>query len=159
MHESILIPTDFTITSLNLLKQALKNNEDREKSYILVFVTTASDSITDLLFSSKSSFIKANTNDTFLEGLDILKNKYSETIKSIQIEPFYGFTKAAFRNFINANDVSEVYLPTEKLVQNHTDFQSIYNYTQKLNLNQVIVEWDQEYEEYSSNAILQLFNS
>lgn len=160
MKETILIPTDFTIASLNLLKQALSDKADNKRNYIIVFEHNLSDSITDLLFLSKASLIDSCSNETFNEGLEILKNRYSDSIDTLRIEPFYGFTKSAFRNFIAANQVAETYLPAEEIVMNsHKDLKFFYTTSMKLNLASTIVSWNEELDEYSSNAILQLFNA
>mgnify|MGYP006137000867 FL=1 len=160
MKDSILIPTDFSIASLNLLKQALNDNREAKRNFILVFDCNLSDSITDLLFLSKATLITSCSNETFNEGLEILKNRYADVIDSIRIEPFYGFTKAAFRNFLSANQIEETYLPTEEIVMNsHKDLKFFYTTSSKLNLKTNYVSWSEELEEYTPNTILQLFNA
>ncbi len=160
MKDSILIPTDFTVASLNLLKQALKDHKDEKRNYILVFECNLGDSITDLLFLSKTTLISSYANETFNEGLDILKSRFSEVIDSIRIEPFYGFTKAAFRNFTDANQVEKAYVPSkESVVGKHKDIKFLYTNLIKLKMQTVTVVWNQEVEEYSPSAILQLFNA
>lgn len=159
MKELILIPTDFTVSSLNILKQALKSSEDSVKRYMLVFVSNSSDSITDLLFTSKRKVIDSHSNELFMEGLSILKNKYAKSIESITIEPFYGYTKAAFNNFIVANKISEIYVPSSKNNAQHPELKTITNYVNKLSTSSKIVDWEIEVEDYSSNTILQLFKA
>ena len=160
MKDTILIPTDFTIASLNLLKKALSDQADSTRNYLLVFDCNLSDSITDLLFLSKATLIHSCSNETFNEGLEILKNRYSNAIDTLRIEPFYGYTKTAFRNFVEANNVVEAYLPSEEIVlSNHKDLKFFYSNSKKLNLASTFVSWNEELEEYSTNTILQLFNA
>lgn len=160
MKETILIPIDFTVASLNILKEALRMNQQSKRSYILVFEMNLGDSITDLLFLSKAMLIESCSNATFIEGLEILKNRYSESIDSLRVEPFYGFTKASFKNFLNANQVVEAYLaPLEIVKKRHKNLKSINTLINKLNVPVTIVEWGSEFEENSQNTILQLFNA
>ena len=159
MQELILIPTDFSVSSLNSLKQALKNAEDSVKRYILIFESKTSDSITDLLFSSKRNVVESHSNELFMEGLSILKSKYASVIESLTIEPFYGYTKAAFNNFIIANKVSEIYVPSDKNNSQHPELKTLTNYVKKLGLSHKVVDWELEVEDYSSNTILQLFKA
>lgn len=160
MKGTILIPIDFTIASLNLLKEALNDNQNAKRSYLLAFEMNLGDSITDLLFLSKPKLIESCTNETFNEGLEILRNRYSESIESLRIEPFYGFTKAAFKNFIDANQVAEAFVPTKEIiVEKHRDLKFICTHIEKLNVPATTVEWSSELEEHSPNTILQLFNA
>lgn len=159
MKELILIPTDFSVSSLNSLKHALKNSENTANSYMLVFVSNASDSITDLLFSSKRQVIATHSNELFMEALSILKNKYNDRIQSLTIEPFYGFTRAAFHNFVSAHKVTEIYVPSDKNNAQHPELKTLTNYVKKLGLAYKTVNWEQEVEDYSSNTILQLFKA
>lgn len=159
MRELILIPTDFSVSSLNGLKHALKNSETTANSYMLVFVSNASNSITDLLFLSKRQVIESHSNELFMEALSILKNKYTDRIQSLTIEPFFGFTKAAFNNFVTANKVVEIYVPSDKNNAQHPELKTITNYVKKLGLPHKTVTWEQEVEDYSSNTIMQLFKA
>lgn len=160
MKETILIPIDFSVASLNILKEALRLNQATKRSYILVFEMNLGDSITDLLFLSKTMLIESCSNPTFVEGLEILKSKYSEGINSLRIEPFYGFTKASFKNFLNANQVVEAYMPPKEIViKRHKDLKFITTQIYKLNVPTTIVEWQSDFEEKSKNTILQLFNA
>lgn len=159
MKDLILIPTDFSVSSLNSLKHALKDSGDAVNSYMLVFVSNSSDSITDLLFTSKRQVVDSHSNELFMEALSILKNKYKDSIASITIEPFFGFTKAAFNNFVRANKVVDIYVPSDKNNAQHPELKTLTNYVKKLGLPHKTVNWEHEIEDYSSNTILQLFKA
>lgn len=159
MKNVILIPTDFTVASLNMLKQALKDNDQIKTTYILVFKMHASDSITDLMFYSKSNLIETHTNEFFNEGLEILKYKYCDFIENIRIEPFFGFTKSAFKSFVKSHQITAMYLPNETLLNMHGDLKQISQYAQKIDIHKTTVNWSIESKPQASNPILQLFNS
>ena len=112
MKKTILIPTDFTIESLNLLKHLLSRKEGNCKyDIILSHGIYLTDSIPGLLFFSKDKLIASLTNPLFEEACAILRNKYASQISSIRKDVFTGFNQAAFNNYIAANKIDEAYIP------------------------------------------------
>jgi hypothetical protein len=111
MVKTILVPTDFRVESLNTLKYALKKNHIvSDVKVILLHTEILSDSITDLLFYSTDAVLDALITPTFEEALSIIKNRY-ENIMSIAIEVTHGNNHGAFRRFLAARKVDEVYIP------------------------------------------------
>ncbi|NBA88721.1 hypothetical protein GVN16_23305 [Emticicia sp. CRIBPO] len=143
MIKNILIPTDFTVESLNLVKSFLRQKKDDFTcNIILLHGTSMSDSITDLLFFSKSRFIDSLSNKAFDEACDIIRNKYDSQVNIIKKDIFTGKTQAAFDHFIVANKIVEAYIPAEyvssKVNQNGID---IIPFIKKSSLNVREVKW------------------
>ncbi len=115
MKKTILIPTDFSVGSLNVLKSFLNENNNGSTRYnvILLYGYHLSNSITDLLFMSKAQIIRSLTTDEFEEACDIIKNKFGVLIASVRIDLFTGFTQAAFENYIEANRIEEICISAE----------------------------------------------
>jgi hypothetical protein len=111
MAKTILIPTDFTIESLNTVKGALDQAGDGKVNIILACAADPGDSITDLLFFCKSKYINSLQNDKFREACEILKNKYASQVNSFCIELFTGYRQAAFENFLQGLKVDQVFVP------------------------------------------------
>jgi hypothetical protein len=109
MRKTILIPTDFTITPLLLLKHAAVNANE-ELDVIFLHSTLLSDSITDLLFYSPRKILDAAITKEFREGCSVMQNKYTTQIKTIGFEIFSGKNAEAFRNLAEANRVDEVWV-------------------------------------------------
>lgn len=109
--KNILIPTDFTVDSLELLKVALQNEKEEKINVTLVYGASLSSSICDLLFFSKSACISKLRETDFCEALSIIENKYSERINKIYTDLFMGNTISAFHNFLEGNSIDKVYLP------------------------------------------------
>lgn len=106
MNKNILITTDFSISSLNLLKYVLENKLGNEKhNIVLVHGYSTSDSITDMLFFSKSKVIDLLNNSAFEEGLSVLKNKFSSKIHIIRKDIFTGYNQGAFESFLLSNKI------------------------------------------------------
>jgi len=112
MRKTILFPTDFSIQSLNIVKSVLSSNGDGVKyDIILLHGYHPGDSITDLLFTSKSKWIESLTNPSFEDACEIIRNKFESRINSIRKDVFTGFTQSAFDGYLEANRVAEAYLP------------------------------------------------
>ncbi len=109
--KNILIPTDFTVDSLELLKIALQNEKEDKIKITLVYGVSLSNSICDLLFFSKSACIDKLREDDFCEALSIIENKHSDKIYRIDTELFIGHTVAAFHNFLEGNQINKAYVP------------------------------------------------
>lgn len=111
MNKNILVTTDFSISSLNLLKYVLENKLGNEKhNIILVHGYSTSDSITDMLFFSKSKIIDSLNNAAFEEGLSVLKNKFNSKIHIIRKDIFTGYNKGAFDTFLRSNRIDFAFL-------------------------------------------------
>jgi hypothetical protein len=117
MRKTILIPTDFTVNSLNVLKSILVNN-DANQTYdvILLHGMSLSDSIRDLLFFSKSKQIDSLTNSEFEEAYEVIRNKFENQISSLRIDLFTGYNLSAFNNYLEGNKVEQIFISDKKPV-------------------------------------------
>ncbi len=108
MNKTVLVPTDFSIASLNALKSMLSNNTDCQYNIILIHGCYLNEGITDLLFYSRKKALDNLCTKEFNEACDIIKNKFGNQILNIRKELFSGYNKAAFKNFVDANNIDEV---------------------------------------------------
>lgn len=114
MIKTVLVPTDFCVASLNVLKSLLKNSpEDCKYNIILIHGYRLPDGISQLLFFSKSKAIGSLCDQQFDEACTILKNKFSSQIVSVRKDIFTGYNQAAFRNYIEANEITEAYFSSD----------------------------------------------
>lgn len=111
MKTTILIPTDFTIESLNLFKKAAQSTENESVNIVFLHCIYLSDSITELLFFSKKTIIKSLVNPDFQDACKIICNKYASRINSTRIEIFSGTTQNAFNQFLEGNLIDEILIP------------------------------------------------
>lgn len=113
MKKIILVPTDFTIESLHVVKSLLsKAREDDVYDIILLHGVRLTDSITELLFFSKATVLESLSNCEFDEACLVIKNKFASQINSIRKDIFIGSTQAAFNSYVEANRVDKVYIST-----------------------------------------------
>jgi hypothetical protein len=112
MKKKILLPTDFSIESLNLLKSVLsKSEEGCTYDIVLLHGASLSSSISELLLFSKASLLQSLSNPDFEDACNVLKNKYASQILSIRKDVFTGFTQNAFNNYLKAERFDMAYIP------------------------------------------------
>jgi hypothetical protein len=114
MTKTVLIPTNFEINSLKLLKEFLTNDlgDTTKVNIILLKGVNLSSSITDLLFFSKKKLIDSHCSPEFNVACDVIKNKFDDKINSIRKDVFTGYNLAAFDNYLEANKVDLAILPS-----------------------------------------------
>lgn len=115
MKNTILIPTDFTVQSLNVLKAVLsQNNNGQRYDIILLHGFSLGDSIRDLLFYSKSQQISALASTEFEEAYEVIRNKFDSQIGSLKLDLFNGYNLSAFNTYLEANHVKEIFTSDRK---------------------------------------------
>lgn len=163
MKETILIPTDFTISSLNILKIVLERINQNQNSVkveiILIFGRNQSQSITDLLFYSPYKIIKDRQNKLFEDGLAIITNHFESLIKNIDFEVFSGFTQNSFNNLIQARNIKTAFIPkTYHLILSKQEF-NIIPYIKKSSLKIEEIDWNIDANRRNSDELNLLFNT
>lgn len=111
MENVILIPVDFNVECLNTLKLALRRNEERSNTIVLMYPYQGTTSITELMFNAPYKTLKTLRTKEFDDALAIIKNRFAKSIKRIKMELFTGHTKSAFEAFLEGNNVNEIYIP------------------------------------------------
>ncbi|MDR7132129.1 hypothetical protein J2X69_004496 [Algoriphagus sp. 4150] len=145
MPKTILIPTDFTVKSLNLakisLQKALENNE--KLTLILIHGYWMPSSISDLLFYSKSKLLDKLETPDFKASCKLLMGKYEQVIEKMTIDIFSGTNQNAFDNYLEANNIQEVYLSKNyKFKFKSSNSFDLTPYFSKSKLNTIEVNWE-----------------
>jgi len=113
MIKTILIATDFSLESLDVLKKVLKNKSEQndENQYNILFVSgyDMGDSIRDLLFTTKSSIFEKIRPQEFCDAYSIIKNKYPNLINKITCDIFTGSFQRTFNSYIETAAIDEAY--------------------------------------------------
>ena len=118
MTKTILIATDFSLESLDILKKVLKKKHEQndENKYNILFVTgyDMGDSIRDLLFTTKGTILNKIRPQEFCDAYSIINNKYPNLINKITCDIFTGSFQRAFNNYMEVANVDEAYYSTTK---------------------------------------------
>lgn len=116
MIKTILIATDYSLESLNILKRVLKekNAEENGKKYKILLVSgyDMGDSIRDLLFNTKSAIFSKIRSKEFCDAYAIIVNKYPHLVDKIVCDIFSGSFQRAFNNYVKAEEITEAFYST-----------------------------------------------
>lgn len=119
MTKTILIATNFSLESLDILKKVLRHKSEQNdtNSYNIVFVSgyDMGDSIRDLLFTTKTALLGKIRPQDFCDAYSIIYNKYPNLINKVSCEVFTGSFQRSFNQFAETTSADEVYISSTKL--------------------------------------------
>jgi hypothetical protein len=120
--KTILFPTDFTPQSLSILEQYIKGVSASRSTIILFAAFEMPDSEQDVIGAGNKPHLQV-MNEEFRKGCKRLKEKYAERIGNIYYKYMYGNTGKVFKNYLEFNEVDEVFFPDGyQLIQPHQRF-------------------------------------
>jgi len=159
--KKILIPTDFTVDSLVLLKNALNTCKGQKLDVVLAYGAHLDSAICDLLFYSKKNHIQKLTNKEFNEGKAILTNRYKDQINSLSIELFIGTTQSAFMSFVEGLNISQIYAThnNQDLQINQKTGFCLYKYFKKSDLDFVKLDYKTSHSKTTQGVLSKLLTS
>jgi hypothetical protein len=142
MQTTILIPTDFTIESLGLLKMALREHPNEQLEIVFVHGISLTDSITELLFFSPSRTLESLENANFREACAVMQNKFNWQLKSIKTVLFTGKTQSAFNQLLEIHRIDSIVVPTNRKLKPVIPTSSdLLPFIHKSRLARINVEW------------------
>jgi hypothetical protein len=113
----VLIPTDFTVDSLNAVHAAISIYEDEQLVITLFHLLAMPNDISDLLYKSRRRRHEEMVTEEYNEALQVLQNRNSSRFKSIRIKFGFGNTVAYLQNLLEGEKVDRVLLcPDIKLI-------------------------------------------
>ena len=143
METTILIPTDFKVSSLEPLKALLQFQTDDSINVILVHGIYLSNSISDLLFFDQSDLKIEMAGREFLRKLYDLEKELSPKVASIQISFFSGLTQSSFEQFTETNKVDRIVIPYElDFDWSHKKSMDIIPFLHKSKIKKQLIAWD-----------------
>ncbi len=143
MSKKVLIPTDFSIESLNTLRFFLHDHAADTYDIVLLHGRQSSDAINDLLFFSKSRALESLKSNEFEEACTIIRNKYASSIHSLTYDLFSGFTQAAFQNYITARKIDLAVIPRSyRPSYRNTRSFNLLPYIRKSRMETIEVGWE-----------------
>lgn len=107
----ILIPVDLKVASLKTLKLVLEKHESDQLHITLLFPRSLNESISELLFFSEFKVIQQHISREFKEGLEVLRNRFKNSIQSMEIRLLAYDNQNYFNAFIEHNKIDIVFYP------------------------------------------------
>ena len=147
MKRTILIPTDFSVQSLQVFKKAMSGYTGEPARILVLHGMILPNSIHDLLFLSQARLIESLKTDEFMSSCSMMKNRFQSKIESLHLDIFTGVTMAAFRQYLDANRIDEAFVPVNyKFLPRHKRSFDVVPYILKSNLAITEVRCEQEVE-------------
>lgn len=162
MPKRILIPTDFSIESLNVLKSFLQIEGEKDQyDVVLSCGYYMSESITDLLFFSKYKILRGLNTDAFMDAVSIIQNKYSNSLRSVNVDLFTGSRQTTFNDYLEGQKIeSIVYAEEGKFHKTFKKTFDLSSYIIKSNVNKITLGYKtSEQHNVPANDISVLFNT
>lgn len=129
--KTILIPTDLSKESLDLIKNAILNFPNQKIKIIMAYGLKTHISDFEPMNFLSSRYLTSELSNDFVNKKNRLQLEHSNQIAKIQIEVFTGTNSYAFKNFLMANEVTDAIIPKSKLrnfsSKNHFDLSDLIN--------------------------------
>lgn len=103
----VLIPTDFTIKSLQLLDYAILNYPKEQLAIVLVSGYRIKESLWDMRNFSEQREINKLCSEEFTKSKRTFLREHRDVIDRLNIHLFSGHNMFAFKNFLKQNDIKE----------------------------------------------------
>ncbi|ATG89989.1 hypothetical protein [Methylomonas koyamae] len=111
MKKTVLVPTDFSEPSLQLVEHVISHSESRPLDIVLTYCMSLPDSISDLLFFSKIETIRGLRSRDYVNAYRAMLRRHADNEVSIRTDLFTGWNQAAFNNFLAGNQIDEAVIP------------------------------------------------
>lgn len=155
MGATILIPTDFKVSSLEPLKALIQFQKEDSIQVLLVHGIYQSNSISDLLFFDQSDLKIELAGKEFLSKLSDLEKELGSKVSSIQIAFFSGFTQSSFEQFTETNNVDKIIIPYElEFDWSHKKSMDILPFLHKSKIRKQLIAWDNNQYSSKSNQVI-----
>lgn len=105
--QRVLIPTDFSVESLQLIEYAVLNYPRTELEIILVCGYKLPDSMWGLRNFSSGSMVGSLSTEAFKKAVGRINKQYCDQVKVVRIELFIGSNAFSFQNFIEQFEVQD----------------------------------------------------
>ncbi len=112
----VLIPTDFTVESLQLIEYAILNFPKTKLDIILVYGLRLPDTRWGLTHFSAIREINKLTTETYAKAKNVFVREHSDTIEDLRFELFTGLNSFAFQNFSEQLGVKDAIVPRGKFL-------------------------------------------
>lgn len=112
--KKILIPTDFSVDSLQLVEYAILNNPNTKLHIVFVAGHRLPETRWGLTHFRKREEVSRQCTDDFITAKRSLVLEHKKNIEIISFELFTGKNSFAFQNFLEQLDANDTIIPKEK---------------------------------------------
>ncbi len=112
----ILIPTDFTVTSLQLVEYAILNYPNTKLDIILIAGCRLPQNRMGVTHFSKREQLRTQMADGFEDAQRQILKEYKNNINTFSYELFTGVNSLAFQNFLEQLAADAAIIPSDKIL-------------------------------------------
>jgi hypothetical protein len=112
----VLIPTDFTVESLQLIEYAILNFPKTKLEIVLVYGFKMPDTRWGLTHFSAIREVNKLTTETYAKAKNVFVREHSDAIDDLRFELFTGLNSFAFQNFSEQWGVKDAIVPRGKFL-------------------------------------------
>jgi hypothetical protein len=112
MKRTILIPTDFSVPSLDVVEHVIANAGDHPVDIVLthcVFLPATED--IEMRHFSKKALIQSLRNPDYKNAYRAMRLRHPNPNVAIKTDLFTGWNQRAFNNFLEGNRIDEAVIP------------------------------------------------
>jgi hypothetical protein len=114
--KTILIPTDFTAASLQVIEEAIHFFKPEPIDIVLFHAFTMPASMQDIATSADKPHLQV-MNEFFRKGCKRIKDRHQQHVHNICFRYMYGETKAVFRQYLAFNKIDQIVYPSGFFLQ------------------------------------------
>ncbi|GGX22235.1 hypothetical protein [Aquimarina muelleri] len=114
--KKILIPTDFTVESLQLIEYGILNYPNTKLDVVLVHGHRMPENKWGVINFSCKRQISNLTKENFIEAKNNFINEHKSEINSIELDLFTGINSVAFKNFCKQHQVEDAIIPKDQFL-------------------------------------------
>ncbi len=118
---NILVPTDFTPASFDLVENTIQTMGEQVLNIMLFHAFQMPFFTGDLIRNQRKPYHDLLT-DAFRNNCKQIKQQFPKQVNTITFRHLYGNTPAVFRNFVDANDIDLIVYPDQyEFIKVHPD--------------------------------------
>lgn len=118
--KKVLIPTDYSVESLQLIEYAVLNNPDTKLDIVLVAGYKLPDTRWAISHFNKSVEINKQLDNDFITAKRSLILEHTKNIETICFELFTGSNVFAFQNFLEQFNAEDALVPKDNILCCHS---------------------------------------
>jgi hypothetical protein len=107
----LLIPVDFTNTTLETIEWALSVFDENPVEIVLLLAREMEYSMTEMILYRPKPFLDEVFTTDFKASIAELRQMYTNTLAKIHVEVFHGNTVQAMKNFLEIHTINCICLP------------------------------------------------
>ncbi|MFE7088545.1 hypothetical protein ACFU8T_20605 [Sphingobacterium spiritivorum] len=109
----ILIPTDFSIHSLQFLITVLEEEPAAQVEVVLAYGMRSGSFMTELFIFSKEEYLQKVQSEEFIKGCQMIENRFGEKVSGLYADVLTSDNPNYIRNYLKGNHIHEVILHEE----------------------------------------------